>query len=152
MLEFGVLATADGEVFEFEFVYGRGDIKTQMSTGTIHNWERHTGDWRDRPYHKSVGAALEIVRAQLAAQPPARPREADLVRRDDVMTLLCSACPSFASSWNPDDNLDGGERLLYLDVAEFVAHVLDMIAGHLAFAYFLGSHPRYRRSLVIAQG
>ena len=61
MLEFGVLVTAAGEVFEFDFVYGRGDIKTQMASGTIHNWERHTDDWRDRPYRTSVAAAFEIV-------------------------------------------------------------------------------------------
>ncbi len=66
MLEFGVVVTSEGEVYEFDFVYGRGDIKTQLSTGTIHNWERHTFDWRDRPYRSSVGAALEIVASERA--------------------------------------------------------------------------------------
>lgn len=60
-LEFCVLVTPDREVFEFDFVHGRGDIKTQMRTGVIANWARHTDDWRDRPYRSSVSVAFDLL-------------------------------------------------------------------------------------------
>lgn len=60
-LEFCVLVTPEREVFEFDFVHGRGDIKTQLRTGVIANWARHTDDWRDRPYLSSVKVALDLL-------------------------------------------------------------------------------------------
>jgi hypothetical protein len=50
-----------GDVFEFEFIYGKGDIKTSTRTGVIANWERHTETWRDRPYRTQVEAALHLL-------------------------------------------------------------------------------------------
>jgi len=67
-LEFCVLVTPDGGVFEFDFVHGRGDIKTQLRTGVIANWERHTDDWRDRPYRSSVEVAFGILDEESAGR------------------------------------------------------------------------------------
>lgn len=52
-----------------------------------------------------------------------------MISRDEVMPLLLASCPSFVDVWDWTENLDDGERLLYLDVAAFGRHVLDLISA-----------------------
>jgi hypothetical protein len=61
-LEFGVLLTPDGHVYEFDFTYGsRGDIKTKTATGQISDWREMTDRWRDRPYRNQIEAAIPLL-------------------------------------------------------------------------------------------
>lgn len=50
-----------------------------------------------------------------------------MIDRDDVMSLLLASSPAFADEWDPAENLDDDSRLLYLDVVEYVRHVLRLI-------------------------
>lgn len=62
-LEFGVLLTPEGRVYEFDFTYGpRGDIKSKSATAVISDWSDMTDRWRDRPYRDQVEAALPLLR------------------------------------------------------------------------------------------
>lgn len=60
-LEFGILVTPDLDVYEFDFVYGLGDIKTSIRTGTLAAWNRTTDRWRERPFRADVEAAMAII-------------------------------------------------------------------------------------------
>jgi hypothetical protein len=51
-----------------------------------------------------------------------------VIRREDVVPLMMSASSSFAASWDPAENVIDGERMLYLDAADFVRHTLGLIA------------------------
>ena len=51
---------------------------------------------------------------------------------DDVIPLLLKAMPSFAAAWDESENVDDGERLLYLVVDDFrVRDVHDRAVRHL---------------------
>jgi hypothetical protein len=43
------------------------------------------------------------------------------------MPLVIAACPSFGLVWDPDEHADEGERLLYLDAADFARHVQHLV-------------------------
>lgn len=61
-LEFGVLLTPDGRVYEFDFTYGpRGDIKTKSSTGVISDWRDMTDRWRDWHHRNQIEAAMPLL-------------------------------------------------------------------------------------------
>lgn len=61
-LEFGIVVTSDGEVFEFDFVYGsRGDIKARTNAAVFADWRRTTELWPDRPWREEVRAAFGIL-------------------------------------------------------------------------------------------
>ena len=49
------------------------------------------------------------------------------IAADDVMPLVLAASPSFDRIWDPEQNLDAGRRLLYIDVAEFVRHLSRLV-------------------------
>lgn len=52
-----------------------------------------------------------------------------MIGPDDVMPLLLEACPSFAGRWKAyfeSEYSQGEERLHYLDVAEFVRHLVNL--------------------------
>ncbi len=64
-LEFGIVVSEEGEVYEFDFTYGRrGDLQEQTRTGTLTAWDRMTDRWRERPFHDDVEAALGILAAE----------------------------------------------------------------------------------------
>ena len=48
---------------------------------------------------------------------------------DGVIPLLLEAVPSFADAWDESENVDDGERLLYLDAGDFIRH---LVRKHLA--------------------
>jgi hypothetical protein len=52
-----------------------------------------------------------------------------VIVREEVMELLVTSCASFGAIWDPAENIDDGERLLYLDAMLFDGHVLDLIAA-----------------------
>ena len=61
-LHFGIVVTAEGRVFEFDFVYeGPGDIRTSVANAVLSEWEETTGTWRDRPFGDAVGEAIEFL-------------------------------------------------------------------------------------------
>lgn len=60
-LEFGIVVAADGEVYEFDFTHGRGDITTAMKSGVLSDWRRTTDRWRDRPFREDVVDAFELL-------------------------------------------------------------------------------------------
>lgn len=49
------------------------------------------------------------------------------IAADEVMPLVLAASPSFTHIWDPEENLDQGRRLLYIDVADFVRHVSRLV-------------------------
>ena len=54
-------------------------------------------------------------------------KEADfsfMITKDEVMPLLLSACPSFRERWNDLTSEVGFEASPYIDIAEFVRHLL----------------------------
>ena len=57
-LEFGIVVTPDGDVFEFEFEYlATGNV----ASGTLARWDRMTDRWKDRPFRAEVEAAFELL-------------------------------------------------------------------------------------------
>lgn len=60
-MEFGIVVAADGEVYEFDFLHGRGDIATAMKSGVLSDWTRTTDRWRDRPFREDVNAAFALL-------------------------------------------------------------------------------------------
>jgi len=61
-LEFGIVVTEDGNVFEFDFEYSRrGDLKEQASGGSLSAWDRTTDRWRERPFADEVEAARRLI-------------------------------------------------------------------------------------------
>jgi hypothetical protein len=51
------------------------------------------------------------------------------IRREEVLDILLAACPLFAETWDPADNVYQGERLLYVDASDFTRCVMDLIAS-----------------------
>ncbi|HMS87787.1 MAG TPA: hypothetical protein PKE56_05055 [Acidimicrobiales bacterium] len=49
---------------------------------------------------------------------------------DDVIPLLLKAMPSFAAAWDESENVDDGERLLYLDAGDFIRHLVHKHLTH----------------------
>ncbi|WP_218060656.1 DUF7674 family protein [Pseudobacillus wudalianchiensis] len=51
------------------------------------------------------------------------------ITKEQVMGLLLSACPSYTKRWEKylEENYeDGDEQLLYIDVADFTNHVIEL--------------------------
>jgi len=61
---FGIIATPAGQVYEFVFYLGSGDIAAQISTGTLSELTDTTTLWRDRPFSDSVERALTSLGRQ----------------------------------------------------------------------------------------
>lgn len=47
-----------------------------------------------------------------------------IISAAEVMPLLVRAVPSFAAVWDESENVDDGERLLYLDAGDFIRHLV----------------------------
>lgn len=55
-----------------------------------------------------------------------------MIGRDEVMSVLGEACPSFGPAWaeGAEENIEGGERLAYLDAGDFIRHLVRLqLAG-----------------------
>ncbi|MCT4776797.1 MULTISPECIES: DUF7674 family protein [Exiguobacterium] len=51
------------------------------------------------------------------------------IAKSEVMELFLQACPSYKNRWNEyiEDNYEtGDEQLLYIDFADFAAHIVDL--------------------------
>jgi hypothetical protein len=55
-----------------------------------------------------------------------------MVTKEQVMLLLLTACPSFFKRWEEQLLLyeEGDEQLLYLDLAEFADHLVELHKAH----------------------
>jgi hypothetical protein len=52
-----------------------------------------------------------------------------MIAKDEVMTLVLQACPSFAGPWklhNESEYSSGDEQLLYVDLGAFARHICDL--------------------------
>jgi hypothetical protein len=49
-----------------------------------------------------------------------------MITQEQVMPLLLEACPSFTEKWEECSSVSGEEQLLYLDLAEFARHLVEM--------------------------
>jgi len=65
-MEFGIVVTGDGGVFEFDLIYGKGDLNQQAATAFIAEWRDRTSRWRDTPHRQDIEAALELLVAERA--------------------------------------------------------------------------------------
>jgi hypothetical protein len=52
-----------------------------------------------------------------------------MITREQVMPLLVDACPSFTEKWKEQQALFPDEPLLYLDLAEFARHLIELHAN-----------------------
>ena len=57
-LEFGLLVAPDDRVFEFDLVYGVGDLVAQQASAEIRNWTETSDRWRDQPFRGEVEQEL----------------------------------------------------------------------------------------------
>ncbi len=46
-----------------------------------------------------------------------------MIADSDVADLILEACPSFAASWDPSENVDEKGRLLYVDAMDLCGHL-----------------------------
>ena len=61
-LEFGVVVTADGRVYEFDLVYPRrGDIGQKTRNATLGDWRETTDWWRATPSHRDIEDAFQLL-------------------------------------------------------------------------------------------
>lgn len=59
--EFGVLVTAERNVFTFVHHYGRrGDLKSQLRASKLADWSDISGTWESSPYRRYVQDALAL--------------------------------------------------------------------------------------------
>jgi hypothetical protein len=49
-----------------------------------------------------------------------------MITKDQVMPLLLNDCPSFSERWREHLALYGDERVFYMDLGEFVDHIIDL--------------------------
>jgi len=64
--EFGVVVTPAGEVYEFDLVYGKGDLTQQAATATITDWRDRTEWWRDTPHRNEIESAFRLLAEERA--------------------------------------------------------------------------------------
>ena len=60
-MEFGIVVTPDGRVYEFDLTYGKGDLRRQAVTATISDWRDRTADWRDTTDRGDIEAAFDLL-------------------------------------------------------------------------------------------
>ena len=60
-MEFGIIVTPEGDVYEFDLVYGNGDLEEQAASATIADWRDVTAWWRDAPHRAEIDAALRLL-------------------------------------------------------------------------------------------
>ena len=60
-MEFGIVVVPDGQVFEFDLVYGRGDLNTAAATAIIGDWRDRTDSWRDSPFRPQIESAFRFL-------------------------------------------------------------------------------------------
>ncbi len=60
-MEFGTVVVPDGQVFEFDLVYGKGDLKTAAGTAIIGDWRDRTDWWRDTPFRPQIESAFRFL-------------------------------------------------------------------------------------------
>jgi len=60
-MEFGIVVTPDGHVYEFDFIYGKGDLVAQAGTATISDWRDRTTWWRDTPHRAQIEQAFRLL-------------------------------------------------------------------------------------------
>jgi hypothetical protein len=65
-MEFGIVVTADGSVYEFDFIYGKGDLNQQAATAFIADWRDRTAWWRDTPHRREIESALQLLATEHA--------------------------------------------------------------------------------------
>jgi hypothetical protein len=63
-MEFGIVVTPDGHVYEFDFIYGKGDLATQAGTATISEWRDRSTWWRDTPHRARIEQAFRLLADQ----------------------------------------------------------------------------------------
>ena len=49
-----------------------------------------------------------------------------MINKEQVMTILLNACPSFSELWKEHRAYYGDEELLYIDLGEFAHHIVDL--------------------------
>jgi hypothetical protein len=62
-MEFGIVVAPGGAVYEFDFIYGKGDLQTQAATATIWNWRDRSLDWQKGTHRRAVEAGLRLLEA-----------------------------------------------------------------------------------------
>ena len=61
-LEFGILVTTEGRVFEFDLRFDReGDLKAQVAAASFTAWTETTDRWRERPFRSDVESAIRLL-------------------------------------------------------------------------------------------
>jgi hypothetical protein len=65
-MEFGIVVTAEGTVYECDLVYGKGDITQQAATAFIADWRNRTAWWRDTPHRSEIESALRLLATERA--------------------------------------------------------------------------------------
>jgi hypothetical protein len=63
-MEFGIVVVPEGRVYEFDFIYGKGDLRTSAATSTIWNWRDRSHDWREGGHQKAVEAGFRLLEAE----------------------------------------------------------------------------------------
>ncbi|HEX6393426.1 MAG TPA: hypothetical protein VFZ97_08285 [Acidimicrobiales bacterium] len=67
-MEFGIAVTPEGHVYEFDFRYGKGDLRTAAATATISDWRDRTDWWRDTPSRQQIEAAFRLLARESASR------------------------------------------------------------------------------------
>jgi hypothetical protein len=63
-VEFGIVVDSDDHVYEFDFVYGKGDLNQQAATATITDWRDRTEWWSGTPHRNDIEAAFRLLAAE----------------------------------------------------------------------------------------
>jgi hypothetical protein len=65
-MEFGIVVVPGGAVYEFDFISGKGDLKTQAATATIWNWRDRSRDWQQGSHRRAVEAGFRLLEGRSA--------------------------------------------------------------------------------------
>jgi hypothetical protein len=60
-MEFGILVTRDEHVYEFDLIYGKGDLNHQAASAFITDWRDRTEWWRDTPRRGDIELAVQLL-------------------------------------------------------------------------------------------
>ena len=60
-MEFGVVVTEDRHVYEFDLVYGPGDLTRQAETARVSEWRDVTAWWASKPARKDIEEAFSLL-------------------------------------------------------------------------------------------
>ena len=59
--EFGIVVTPELQVYEFDLVYGKGDLNQQAASAIITDWRDRTDWWRDTSHRAEIESALRLL-------------------------------------------------------------------------------------------